>query len=84
MNVEHRTLNAEPRMIKPAVAEAMAGKKYQVNWERVDPKFCEANCNAWMPKTRKCGTIYTTVERKGMCMFENPRLTTKHAKGAKG
>jgi hypothetical protein len=48
--------------------------KYQVNWEKVDPVFCEKNCNAWMAKTQKCGTIYTTVERKGLCMWENPRL----------
>lgn len=52
----------------------MMAEKYQIDWEKVDTKFCKANCCAWMDKTQRCGTIYTTRYRKGKCMFENPRL----------
>jgi hypothetical protein len=74
MNVEHPTINFEHRMNGPAVAEAMAGKKYTVDQDKVDRKFCTEKCNGWMAKTQRCGTFMAPDWRKNKCMFESPRL----------
>jgi len=60
--------------VKPNPTKNDMAEKYQIDWEKVDPGFCKKNCCAWMDKTKRCGTVYTTVYRRGKCMWETPRL----------